>query len=174
MTNAECCEGTCHPAQSHCCKLDGVACAGDFECCDPMACVVDGVTGIGTCQSDMGCGIPDLEGPCGSDSDCCSQDCNKELDHCCLTVDNGCGHGVCFQGEPLDVTCDDGSSDGGNRGMLPVSKPFGDPGCIDDICGDRNFAYCCCDGWDAGCVDRALSSDVCNLTCLEDPNPPMP
>lgn len=62
------------------------------------------------------------------------------VDNLRIYAADGCAHGVCFEGEPLDPTC----------------SP-----CAETVCAVDS--YCCTTAWDALCVQEA--QDLCGATC---------
>jgi hypothetical protein len=156
-TSPECCEGTCDVNTSECCLLDGLNCTNNIECCGASTCSV-ATNGAGTtCQGIVPCTDQGLA--CGSDGECCSQICAIDLGYCCKTVDDVCSHSVCVAGDPLSPECSNVQDpDGVGPPGMKLLKPYGNPGCIEEIC--EQDPFCCCNEWDDVCVDGAPSTSL--------------
>jgi hypothetical protein len=134
--DALCCSGHCNAAYHRCSQV----CTTDTLPCqgDADCCNSTCDVASGECS---GCSL----GGCSDDSQCCSKRCVAGT---CgpICAQPTCAHTVCETGEPLSVDC--GTS--------------GDA-CAAAVC--DTDAYCCCNLWDAFCVNAAAAAPACAGLC---------
>ena len=115
-----------------------------FATC-PADCTQPATCGDGTCSV-------------GEDATTCPDDCSPAT----------CGDGTCSAGEDA-TTCPDDCDPGVCGDVCAIGPPLSlddcndafSYACIDDVCGNLLFEYCCTEAWDDACVAEASAGFCC-------------